>query len=149
MRREGPGKMVTARSVVTIRLTYHAASRFMAICLLLLSKLPVRDGLEQLIAPRIRFRPLKNAMDISVTDYIGLAGSALIVVVYFLNLRELLLSTDWRFPALNLAGASLILFSLLFAWNLPSALIEIFWIAISADGLIRAARGLPREDPDK
>jgi len=67
--------MVTARSVVTIRLTDHAASRFMAICLLLLSKLPVRDGLEQLIAPRIRFRPLKNAMDISVTDYIGLAGS--------------------------------------------------------------------------
>jgi hypothetical protein len=87
-------------------------------------------------------------MNISVTDYIGLAGSALIVVAYFLNQRELLLSTDWRFPALNLAGASLILFSLLFAWNLPSALIEIFWIAISVDGLIRAARRLQREDPD-
>ena len=86
-------------------------------------------------------------MDISVTDSIGLAGSVLIVVAYFLNQRELLLSTDWRFPALNLAGASLILFSLLFAWNLPSALIEIFWIAISVYGLIRAARFRNKRTP--
>lgn len=79
-------------------------------------------------------------MDIPLTDWVGLVGSAVIVVAYFLNQRGQLASSDWRFPALNLAGAALILFSLFFAWNLPSVLIEVFWIAISLYGLARAVR---------
>jgi hypothetical protein len=79
-------------------------------------------------------------MDIPLTDWVGIVGSALIVIAYFLNQRGQLASADWRFPALNLAGASLIMFSLLFAWNLPSVLIEAFWIAISLYGLARATR---------
>ena len=71
---------------------------------------------------------------------VGTAGSALIVVAYFLNQNGQLASTDWRFPALNLAGAALILFSLMFSWNLPSVLMEAFWVAISLYGLARARR---------
>ena len=56
-------------------------------------------------------------MDIVATDWIGLAGSAVIVVAYFLNQRGQLASGDWRFPALNLVGAALILFSLMFTWG--------------------------------
>ncbi len=79
-------------------------------------------------------------MDIAVTDWVGIVGSALIVIAYFLNQRGQPHSTDWRFPGLNLVGALLILFSLWFAWNLPSVLIEAFWVAISLYGLARPLR---------
>jgi hypothetical protein len=81
-----------------------------------------------------------SVLGIALTDWVGLAGSALILVAYFSNQRGQLASSDWRFPALNLAGATLILFSLMFAWNLPSVLIEAFWVAISLYGLVRARR---------
>jgi hypothetical protein len=77
-------------------------------------------------------------MTITLTDWVGLAGSVFILVAYFLNQRGALASDDKRFPALNLVGALLILFSLMFAWNLPSVLIEAFWAAISLYGLTRA-----------
>jgi hypothetical protein len=79
-------------------------------------------------------------MSIAATDWVGLAGSVLILVAYFLNQRGQLASSDRRFPALNLAGALLILFSLMYAWNLPSVLIEAFWAAISLYGLTRPRR---------
>ena len=70
----------------------------------------------------------------------GLVGSALVVLAYLLNQTGRLASTDWRFPAANLAGALAILLSLIDAWNLPSALIEVFWVAISLYGLARCWR---------
>ena len=70
----------------------------------------------------------------------GLIGSALVVLAYLLNQTGRLASTDWRFPAANLAGALAILLSLIDAWNLPSALIEVFWVGISLFGLARCWR---------
>jgi hypothetical protein len=70
----------------------------------------------------------------------GLIGSALVVLAYLLNQTGRLASTDWRFPAANLAGALAILLSLIDAWNLPSALIEAFWVGISFYGLARCWR---------
>jgi len=77
-------------------------------------------------------------MPILVADLIGFAGAALVVVVYFANQQRWLSSDDWRYPAANLAGAVLILFSLLFTWNFPSVVIEVFWALISVWGLVRA-----------
>jgi hypothetical protein len=71
----------------------------------------------------------------------GLFGTAIIVVAYFANQQRWLSSQDWRFPAANLAGASLILVSLFGEWNLPSVVIEIFWIAISLYGLVNRPSG--------
>jgi hypothetical protein len=68
----------------------------------------------------------------------GFFGAALIIAAYFANQKGWLASTDWRFPATNLAGAVLIFASLFVQWNLPSAVIEVFWIAISVYGLLRA-----------
>lgn len=68
---------------------------------------------------------------------LGLIGSLLVVTAYFLNQTGRLASTDWRFPAANLAGAVAILVSLLDAWNLPSVVIEVFWCIISLYGLAR------------
>ncbi|HXQ52021.1 MAG TPA: hypothetical protein VN802_13080 [Stellaceae bacterium] len=67
----------------------------------------------------------------------GLAGAAIVVVAYGANQRGALASDDLRFPLANLVGALLILSSFATAWNLPGALIELFWIAISLYGLLR------------
>ena len=77
-------------------------------------------------------------MPIVVADLIGFVGAALVVVVYFANQQRWLSSDDWRYPAVNLTGAVLILFSLLFTWNFPSFVIEVFWALISVWGLVRA-----------
>jgi hypothetical protein len=71
---------------------------------------------------------------------LGLAGSLLVVCAYLLNQLGRLASSDWRFPAANLVGALAILLSLSDAWNLPAAVIEGFWAAISLFGLVRAMR---------
>jgi hypothetical protein len=70
----------------------------------------------------------------------GLAGSVAVVLAYLLNQTGRLVSSDWRYPAANLAGALAILLSLTQAWNLPAAVIEIFWAVISLYGLMRAMR---------
>ncbi len=70
----------------------------------------------------------------------GFAGAALIVIAYFANQRGALASSDWRFPAANLLGSVLIFSSLMVQWNLPSVVIEAFWMAISVYGLTRSLR---------
>lgn len=69
---------------------------------------------------------------------IGLVGGAIIVVAYFANQHGALASDDPRFPLANFLGAALILMSFYTAWNLPAALIEGFWAAISLYGWLRA-----------
>lgn len=71
---------------------------------------------------------------------IGFAGVVLILGAYFANQRGSLASSDWRFPASNLLGSVLIFSSLMVQWNLPSAVIEAFWMAISLYGLVRSLR---------
>ena len=70
----------------------------------------------------------------------GLAGAVLVIAAYLANQAKRLPSDDWRFPAANLVGAALIFLSLLDKWNLPAALIELFWGAISVYGLTQAKR---------
>ena len=67
----------------------------------------------------------------------GFGGALLVVAAYLANQMGRLPSDDWRFPGANLAGSVLILVSLYSAWNFPSAVIELFWAAISIYGLVR------------
>jgi len=78
------------------------------------------------------------ALDISTLG--GLAGAAVMIAAFFLNQLGWLPSDDWRFPLANLVGAVLIMISLFVEWNLPSVVIEGFWIAISLFGLAKYAR---------
>jgi hypothetical protein len=71
----------------------------------------------------------------------GIVGAGCFIVSYFLTLEGWLQVTDWRFPALNLLGAMLVLTSLTDAWNLPSVVLECFWGAISVYGLVRCLTG--------
>jgi low temperature requirement protein LtrA len=81
-------------------------------------------------------------------DALGIFGSILIVIAYFANLRGLLPNTGVAYSLLNLLGALLILFSLWWAWNMAAAVMEGFWAAISAYGLVLAVsqrfQGRPR-----
>lgn len=74
-------------------------------------------------------------------DALGAVGAALIILAYFLNQQRRLSSEDWRYPATNLAGAALILVSLWYEPNLPSVVIESFWVLISLYGITRSFRG--------
>ena len=76
-------------------------------------------------------------MALDLYNAAGCIGAALIIAAYFANQQRWLDSEDWRYPLANLIGASLILVSLYADWNLPAAVIEGFWVAISAYGLIK------------
>ena len=72
-----------------------------------------------------------------VADAIGLAGAALIVVAYFLLQSGRLESQSLSYSIVNGLGASGILYSLFFEFNLSAFVIESFWLAISLYGVLR------------
>ena len=71
-------------------------------------------------------------------DFIGFAGVGLIVSCYFASQIGRMAVDRPLFPALNGLGAMLILVSLTQTFNAASFVIELFWLAISAIGLVRA-----------
>jgi hypothetical protein len=82
-------------------------------------------------------------MGIEPYDIAGFAGATLGIAAYFANQQRWLRSDDWRYPFVNLVGASLILVSLCFAWNFPSVVIEVFWAIISLWGIIKSLGARP------
>jgi hypothetical protein len=74
-------------------------------------------------------------VSISIPDFLGLVGSAIVIVAYFAVTHGKLLANSWQYYTTNLVGAGLIFTSLWWAWNLPAAVVEIFWAAISIYGL--------------
>lgn len=82
------------------------------------------------------------------SDLVGIGGVILTLVAYYLLSINRLLSTSFIYVWFNLLGSMMLMFSLLFHWNLASALIEIAWITISAIGLYRAIK-LRRERLEK
>ena len=71
---------------------------------------------------------------------VGILGAGCFIAAYFATLQGWLEPDGWRFPAINLLGATLVLVSLIDAWNLPSVVLECFWGAISLYGLARCLR---------
>jgi hypothetical protein len=72
----------------------------------------------------------------------GIVGAGCFIFAYFATLQGWMAPDGWRFPAVNLLGAGLVLVSLIEAWNLPSVVLECFWGAISLYGLARSLRRL-------
>jgi len=79
-------------------------------------------------------------MSYGVFDLIGNLGVAVIVLCYLALQLEKMHSSELRYSVLNAVGALLILVSLSKDFNLSAAIIEVFWIAISAIGITRALR---------
>lgn len=71
---------------------------------------------------------------------IGIIGVIItLAAYYFLNVNKLS-PTSMSYLLMNLIGSCFILFSLFYAWNLASGLIESAWIIISLIGIYRAKR---------
>lgn len=69
---------------------------------------------------------------------IGVVGVVLTLIAYFLLNINFITTKGKAYPLLNLFGAGLILYSLIFDWNTPAALMEGAWILISFYGTIKA-----------
>lgn len=73
----------------------------------------------------------------TLPNILGIAGSAIVIVAYFAVARGTIVADSRPYYVANLVGAGLIFASLWFAWNLPAAIVEGFWAAISVYGLAR------------
>ena len=78
--------------------------------------------------------------EITFEDGVGMLGAALIVAAYWLLQVDRLDSRSLSFSVINGLGASGILFSLFFDFNLSAFAIESFWLAISLYGVFRTLR---------
>ena len=73
-----------------------------------------------------------------LVNIVGNIGVALILIAYFSLTLQLISSHSIRHSLLNLCGALLIGVSLIFQFNLPSAVIEACWSVIATFGLVKA-----------
>jgi membrane-bound ClpP family serine protease len=64
-------------------------------------------------------------------DFIGMVGGACMLVSYGLLQLNKIPSTSFAYLTLNLAGALLIMYSLLTDWNFTAFIIEAIWVLIS------------------
>lgn len=80
-------------------------------------------------------------------DWVGLAGTASILLAYLLLQAGKLHGQRIAFQSMNLLGALGILVSLYGAFNLPVFLLEGAWAAISGYGIWRGLRR--RENPGR
>jgi hypothetical protein len=76
----------------------------------------------------------------SYPDILGIIGDILTIWMYFLLQFDYISSKDIRYSLGNFVGAVLIVFSLLYKWNLPSFIINFFWALLSLFGVIIAMK---------
>jgi len=73
-------------------------------------------------------------------DWAGLSGVAVILLAYFLLQASRLRGDALVYQLMNAIGASLVLISLLYAFNLSAFLMELAWLGVSIYGIVRGRR---------
>ena len=76
-------------------------------------------------------------MKIAWYDILGTIGVGVIVVTYLLLQLGRIKSDQLIYSVLNGVGATLILISLYYQFNLPSVIVEAFWLVISVFGIAK------------
>ena len=71
----------------------------------------------------------------NIIDAIGMLGTLMVIVAYYLLQLERIDPKSLRYNLMNLVGAVFLFFSLCFNFNLASLVIEVFWIGASIIGL--------------
>jgi hypothetical protein len=79
-------------------------------------------------------------MNYGLLDLVGNIGVVVLVITYLMLQLNKLSSDGLAYSVLNAAGASLIVVSLLFDFNLSALLMEVFWVLISFVGIYRYFR---------
>ncbi len=82
-------------------------------------------------------------MKYSFTDFLGNVGVVLIIIDYLLLQLNRINSNSLSYSLLNAVGASLIIISLVFNFNLSAFVMEAIWVVISLFGLYRYFRPQP------
>jgi len=75
-----------------------------------------------------------------LTDFLGNIGVVLIIIDYLLLQLNRISSNSLSYSLLNAVGASLIIISLVFNFNLSAFIMEATWVLISLFGLYRYFR---------
>ena len=73
-------------------------------------------------------------------DFVGNIGVVVLMIAYLMLQLEKLSSAGLAYSLLNAIGASLIIVSLLYDFNLSALLMEVFWVLISFVGIYRYFR---------
>ncbi|MGB2553187.1 CBU_0592 family membrane protein [Campylobacter sp. MOP51] len=81
-----------------------------------------------------------------IFQFIGFLGMICIVLGYLLLQIGKLTSNDLSYQLINLAGAILLIISLLVHFNLGSFLIEVFWIFITLYGIFKIYKNRSRSE---
>ncbi len=71
----------------------------------------------------------------TTTDWIGFIGVAILLMAYFLNLRNIILKDSLTYLFLNLVGAGIACFASILLNYLPFIILEGCWAIVSAIGL--------------
>lgn len=74
-------------------------------------------------------------MHFNWSEFVGFAGDGLIIITYILLQLEKIRSENPIFSLLNALGASLIIVSLVFKFNLSAFIVEFFWVLVSLYGI--------------
>lgn len=73
--------------------------------------------------------------ELTLADFVGLTGVVIVLIAYFFLQIGKITIKDILFSLMNAIGSFMILYSLLYNWNLASFIIEFFWISISLLGI--------------
>ena len=73
-------------------------------------------------------------------NVLGMLGSILILLAYFLLQYRKIAATDLIYSSMNATGAFLLVVSLCFDFNLAAFVVEVAWVLISIYGIWRCWR---------
>jgi multidrug transporter EmrE-like cation transporter len=79
-------------------------------------------------------------MSYGLLDFVGNIGVVILVITFLMLQLNKIPSDGLAYSLLNAIGASLIVISLLFDFNLSALLMEVFWVLISFVGIYRYFR---------
>jgi len=79
-------------------------------------------------------------MNYGPVDFLGNVGVVVLMVTYLMLQLNKLSSNGLAYSLLNAIGASMIVVSLLYDFNLSALLMEVFWVLISLVGIYRYFR---------
>ncbi len=78
------------------------------------------------------------ALELAWYDWVGLLGTAIILLGFFLLQAGRLAGTGLIYQLINLFGAAGILMSLIGGFNVSVFLLEAAWMAVSLYGIVRS-----------
>ena len=87
-------------------------------------------------------------MNLAWYDWVGVIGTLMVLVAFFLLQTVHLSGTGLAYQLLNLFGASGVLISLVGKFNVSVFLLEGTWVAISAYGIWRTLKARQTAAPD-